>query len=71
MMGLSVSAYADTKASVIQFLLSQVRTSAGGALVGGHAYFYAPGTTTPKAVYTDKDKAYPVYNYTLDNIIQF
>jgi hypothetical protein len=64
--GLATSAYADTKASVMEFLLSQVRTSAGGALVGGKAYFYTPGTTTPKAAYSDKDKASPIYYVVLD-----
>lgn len=54
-------------ATQFDFLLSQVRTSAGGALVSGKVYFYAPGTTTPKNVYLDRNQASLANNpYTLD-----
>lgn len=38
-----------TQGSVIQFLLSQVRTSTE-ALIGGKVYFYSPGTTSTAGV---------------------
>jgi hypothetical protein len=40
-------------AEIIQWLLAQQR-SATAALIGGSATFYSPGTTTKKAVYTDR-----------------
>lgn len=55
-------------ATQFDFLLSQVRTSAQGALVTGKVYFYKPGTTTPKAVYTDRTQGTTANNpYTLDS----
>jgi hypothetical protein len=54
--------------SIIQFLLSQVRTDTE-ALIGGKIYFYSPGTTSTSGVnvYLDKDGASPANNpYTLD-----
>lgn len=54
--------------SIMQFLLSQVRTSTE-ALVGGSIYFYAPGTTetTGIKVYLDEDGTEEANNpYTLD-----
>lgn len=56
------------KGSVIQFLLSQVRTSTE-ALIGGKVYFYQPGTTitTGIKVYLDEEATAPANNpYTLD-----
>ena len=54
-------------ASPIDFLLSQVRTSANGALVSGKVYFYEVGTTTPKAVYLNTTQTQAASNpYTLD-----
>lgn len=59
-------AHAATKAQGIQFLLSQVRTSTT-SLAGGKVYFYSPGTTTAKAVWTDRNKTAQAANpYTLD-----
>lgn len=43
-------------ATQIDFLLSQVRTTADGALIGGKAYFYESGTTTLKTVWTDRNE---------------
>jgi hypothetical protein len=54
-------------ANQFDFLLSQVRTSAQGALIGGKVYFYAPGTTTPKTIYLDRLQVTLAANpYTLD-----
>lgn len=54
--------------SIIQFLLSQVRTDTE-ALIGGSVYFYSPGTTSTAGitVYLDKDGLSLANNpYTLD-----
>ena len=54
--------------SIIQFLLSQVRTDTE-ALIGGKVYFYSPGTTSTSGitVYLDKDGSQLANNpYTLD-----
>lgn len=51
--------------TIIQFLLSQVRTSET-SLIGGTAYFYEVGTTTPKAVYMDMDATQAIYSIVLD-----
>ena len=54
-------------ATQFDFLLSQVRTNAQGALTGGKVYFYAPGTTTLKTVWTTAAQASTAANpYTLD-----
>lgn len=54
-------------ATQFDFLLSQVRTSAQGALVTGKVYFYAPGSTTLKNVYLDRNQGSLANNpYTLD-----
>lgn len=59
-------AEAASKAQSISFLLSQVRITSG-PLAGGKAYFYAAGTTTLKAVWTDRGKVTQAANpYTLD-----
>jgi hypothetical protein len=51
--------------TIVQFLLSQVRT-AETSLVGGTAYFYAIGGTTPKAIYSDMDATTTIYSVVLD-----
>ena len=54
--------------SIIQFLLSQVRTDTD-ALIGGSVYFYSPGTTSTSGIYIylDKDGLSLANNpYTLD-----
>lgn len=54
--------------SIIQFLLSQVRTDTE-ALIGGKVYFYSPGTTSTSGIYVylDKDGSQVANNpYTLD-----
>ncbi len=59
---------AAPKASIIQFLLSQVRTSTT-SLVGGKVYFYLPTTTdmTGVHVWLNKEATVPASNpYTLD-----
>lgn len=59
----------EAQAGALQFdfLLSQVRSASGGALVSGKVYFYATGTSTPKAVYLDIAKSQQAANpYTLD-----
>jgi hypothetical protein len=56
------------KGSVIQFLLSQVRTSTE-ALIGGKVYFYSPGTTSTAGVeiWLDDEATSAASNpYTLD-----
>lgn len=56
-----------SKAQSISFLLSQVRAS-GVALAGGEVEFFAAGTSTPKTIWLDRDKATPAANpYTLDS----
>lgn len=51
--------------SSIEFLLNQMRNAAG-TLGSGSVTFYAPGTTTKKAIYLDRDMATPAANpYTL------
>lgn len=56
----------STKAQQVEFLLSQVRTTAG-PLAGGTVAFYAAGTTTPKTIWLDRDKNTVAANpYTLD-----
>lgn len=55
-----------TKAQSIEFLLSQVRAS-GVALAGGEVEFFAAGTSTPKLIWLDRNKAEEAANpYTLD-----
>jgi hypothetical protein len=51
--------------TIVQFLLSQVRTSET-SLVGGTAYFYAIGGTTPKAIYSDMAATTAIYSVVLD-----
>ena len=66
LMAFSSNAIAGQNAQSIQFLLSQVRTSAT-SLVGGQVYFYSAGTTTPQTVWLDRAKTTPAANpYTLD-----
>ena len=63
---LCFGAHADA-ATQFDFLLSQVRTSAQGALVAGKVYFYAPGSTTLKNIYLDRNQGTLANNpYTLD-----
>ncbi len=60
--------FSATMGIQIDMLLSQVRTNAGGSLSGGHIYFYAAGTSTPKNVYLDINKGSVAANpYTLDS----
>ena len=59
---------AVVKGSVIQFLLSQVRTSTA-ALIGGKVYFYNPGTTSTTGIHIwlDESASSAANNpYTLD-----
>jgi hypothetical protein len=54
-------------ATQFDFLLSQVRTSTT-SLVGGKVYFYVSTTTTPKAIWLDRNRATTAANpYTLDS----
>ena len=58
-----------TRALQIGFLISGVRhPTTGVAVSAGTVYFYQAGTTTAKAVYTEKEKTNPHYSYTLDSI---
>ena len=58
-----------TRALQIGFLISGVRhPTTGVAVSAGTVYFYEAGTTTAKAVYTEKEKTNPHYSYTLDSI---
>lgn len=60
-------AYSADAATQFDFLLSQVRTTAQGALIGGTVYFYSAGTTTPKNIYLDRNQVTTAANpYTLD-----
>lgn len=55
-------------ATQFDFLLSQVRTVAQGALIGGSITFYEPGSTTLKAIYLDRTQSTLALNpYTLDS----
>jgi len=52
-------------AQSIDFILAQVRTLSG-PVVGGQAFFYAAGTTTPKTIWLDRGKTTEAANpYTL------
>jgi hypothetical protein len=51
--------------TIMEYLLSQVRVSEG-ALIGGTAYFYAIGGTTPKAAYSDMAATSAIYSVVLD-----
>jgi hypothetical protein len=54
-------------ASQFDFLLSQVRTTAGGAIIGGTVTFYAAGTTNLQTIWLDRYQTTPASNpYTLD-----
>ena len=54
-------------ASQFDFLLSQVRTSSEGAIIGGTVTFYAAGTTNLQSVWLDRYQTTPAANpYTLD-----
>lgn len=66
-LSLAAPSYASsTNATSIQFLLSQVRNSAG-ALSGGKVYAYAAGTSTPKTIWLTRNKSTVAANpYTLD-----
>lgn len=60
-------AQAAGTAQSIQFLLSQVRTTAG-PLAGGKVYFYSAGTATLKTVWLNRGKTTVAANpYTLDS----
>ncbi len=62
------SSFAALYGAPFSFLLSQVRTSAGGALIGAQAYFYAAGTTTLQTIWLDRAKGTVAANpYTLDS----
>jgi len=41
------------------FLFNQLRNGSNGSLAGGSVTFYAAGTTTPKAVWTDRAMTLP------------
>lgn len=59
-------AYSASKGAPFDFLLSQVRTTAGSA-AGGTVTFYEAGTSTKKTVWLDRNKATVAANpYTLD-----
>jgi hypothetical protein len=51
--------------TIMQWLLGQIRT-AETSLIGGTAYFYAIGGTTPKAAYSDMAATTPIYSVLLD-----
>jgi len=59
----------STRAVQIEILLAGIRDASTGQLVnGGTAYFYSAGTTTPKNVWTEKEKTNPFTSYTLSAI---
>lgn len=65
--GCGQDATAASKAQVFEALLSGLRFD-GSTLSGGKVYFYSPGTTTAKAVYTTRAKTVEAANpYTLDS----
>jgi hypothetical protein len=62
----SISSAAQ-KGAVFDFLLNQQR-GATASLIGGKAYFYEVGSTTPKTVWLDRNKGSVAANpYTLDS----
>jgi hypothetical protein len=63
----SPPSFAASMGMQIDFLLSQVRSSAG-SLAGGKVYFFSAGGSTPKDVYLDINKTAPAAAnpYTLD-----
>jgi hypothetical protein len=66
-LALCTSASAAVKATTIQFLLNQQRSSTG-SLAGGTVECYASGTSTLKTIWLDRDKADEAANpYTLDS----
>lgn len=59
----------STRAVQIEILLAGIRDASTGELVnGGTAYFYSAGTTTPKNVWTEKEKTNPFTSYPLSAI---
>ena len=56
-----------SSARQVDFLLAGLHDTAGNPLNGGVVTFLEVGlsSTTPKAAWTDKDKAYPIYSVTL------
>jgi len=48
-----------TVAKSVDFILNQLRNGSTGSLAAGTITFYAAGTTTPKAVWTDRDMTAP------------
>ena len=57
----------STRAIQIGFLLSGlIDPTTGDPLTGGKVYFYEAGTTTPKNVWTEKEKTNPYTSVTLD-----
>ena len=55
-----------TKAQIFEALLSSQRAS-GVTLSGGKVYFYTPGTTSLKTVYSDRNKTIAANPFTLDS----
>jgi len=53
----------------IGFLISGVtHPTSGGKVAGGTVFFFEAGTTTPKYVYTEKQKTNGYYSYPLDSV---
>lgn len=48
-----------SKAKSLDFLFNQLRNGAEGSLAGGTITFYSAGTTTPLAVFLDRDMTLP------------
>lgn len=58
-----------TRAANIQFLLSGLSsTTTGEPINGGTVEFYASGTSTPKYVWTEREKTNGYYSYDLDAV---
>ena len=58
-----------TRAIQIEFLLDGIKNpTSGEAVASGTAYFYEAGTTTPKNVWTEKEKTNAYSSYSLNGI---
>jgi len=66
LLALSGNAFAGSKAKLFDALLSSQRAS-GITLSGGKAYFYTPGTTSLKTIYSDQNKTIAANPVTLDS----